>query len=368
MQLAMGLSLNMTQNERLIRYSKLRNFSRIIAFEIPEEYTPGWEGYPGGNGNFTEYIGWYHQLGGLLRSLWADDMDRRPLLVGPCEGMVSWDKDPAIFYNFTSQWVRRVVSETAGVLDVLVYHSYNNDALQSKDTATFFLKQTEKQAQAYLEEASRVSPALPVWLGEGAFHNGGCSVGGCNAFASSMYYIDALSKLAEMGHFGFNRQSLVGGNYELLDTDSLEPNPDFWVAVLFGRLMGSNVLKVTLTGADEDLHVFAHCGNEAGTVTFAFANRNMKKQYQLNLDVAGVGSSVSNRSEYHLTALNRTDEFDRNVVLNGASLALPSYAKLPGLVPTIRPSAEPMLVEPFSVGFAVVQGVHPAFCQRSVVV
>ena len=39
----------------------------------------------------------------------------------------------------TVQWVRKVVSATAGVLDALVYHSYNNNALASEDTATFFL-------------------------------------------------------------------------------------------------------------------------------------------------------------------------------------------------------------------------------------
>jgi hypothetical protein len=52
------------------------------------------------------------------------------------------------------------------------------------------------------------------------------------------YYIDALSTLATLGHFAFNRQTLVGGNYELLDTDTLAPNPDFWVASLFSSLMG----------------------------------------------------------------------------------------------------------------------------------
>ena len=32
-----------------------------------------------------------------------------------------------------------MVTATAGVLDALVYHSYNNNALASEDTATFFL-------------------------------------------------------------------------------------------------------------------------------------------------------------------------------------------------------------------------------------
>ena len=52
-----------------------------------------------------------------------------------------------------------------------------------------------------------------VQQGEGAWHNGGCSVGGCDSFGSSLYYLDALSRLCELGHFAFFRQSLLGGNY-----------------------------------------------------------------------------------------------------------------------------------------------------------
>ena len=40
LQLAMGLSLNMSQNEALIRYTKQQGYP-ILAYEIPEEYTPG---------------------------------------------------------------------------------------------------------------------------------------------------------------------------------------------------------------------------------------------------------------------------------------------------------------------------------------
>jgi hypothetical protein len=44
----------------LVRYTKHKNYS-ILAYEIPEEYTPGWHDYPGSDGNFTQYVGWYVQ-------------------------------------------------------------------------------------------------------------------------------------------------------------------------------------------------------------------------------------------------------------------------------------------------------------------
>merc|ERR1711957_168723 len=182
---------------------------------------------------------------------------------------------------------------------------------------------------------------------------------------SSMYFIDALSSLAKLGHFGFNRQSLVGGNYELLSTDSLEPNPDFWVAVLFSRLMGTRVLDTSMVeGSDLDLHIFAHCGREPGTVAFAFANRDTRRSFEVRLDVAGVNSTTSMRSEYHLTAANSSDRFDRFALLNGRSLTLPGYAELPSLAPKERPNSELMKIDPFSVGFATLKDVYPSFCEE----
>eukprot|EP00040_Diaphanoeca_grandis_P011969 m.61181 g.61181 ORF g.61181 m.61181 type:complete len:545 (+) comp22944_c0_seq1:16-1650(+) len=382
LQLVFGLSLNITQNEALIRYSKEQGYS-ILAYEIPEEYTPGWTNYPGSTGNYTEYIGWYHQLSALLKGLWSAKPTERPLLVGPCEGMVGWSGNDEKFYNFTTQWVRKVVADTAGVLDVLVYHSYNNDALTSQQDATFFLNQTLKHALAYIAEAERVDPPLPVWLGEGAFHNGGCSVGGCQSFGSSMYYIDALSTLAKLGHFGFNRQTLVGGNYELLDTATLEPNPDFYVAMLFTSLMGDRVLEVNTVPLDPDLHLFAHCGVEQGAVTFSFANRSPTRTFSVDLAIAtqslmmspsSSSSSSSSpmpsdgdvvdltRDEYHFRGTSTSNEFSPTATLNGRPLLMKSYSTLPSLDPQTNANSKPLILEPFSVGYAVVRNVHANFC------
>jgi hypothetical protein len=93
----------------------------------------------------------------LIKTLWTTNPSQRPLLVGPSEGMVGWkDANPATFYNFTTQWVRKVVAATVGALDVLAYHSYNNDALVSAANATFFLNQTLRHAEVRLSSCPRL--------------------------------------------------------------------------------------------------------------------------------------------------------------------------------------------------------------------
>jgi hypothetical protein len=135
LRLVFGLSLNATQNQRLIAHSHHNNYSSIFAYEIPEEFTPGWHSYPGSDGhwsgynesfdcNWDCYIGMYHDISATLHALYAETLAQRPLLIGPCEGMVGWNApDHSVFFNFTSTWIRKVVAATVGALDALVYHS-----------------------------------------------------------------------------------------------------------------------------------------------------------------------------------------------------------------------------------------------------
>ena len=135
LRLVFGLSLNATQNQRLIEHSHRNNYSSIFAYEIPEEFTPGWHGYPGSDGRWSGYnesfeCGWdcyiamYHDVSATLHRLYAATPQQRPLLIGPCEGMVGWNApNHSVFSDFTSTWIRKVVTATAGALDALVYHS-----------------------------------------------------------------------------------------------------------------------------------------------------------------------------------------------------------------------------------------------------
>ena len=59
----------MTQNEMLLAHANARG-DDVLAFEIPEEYTPGWRNYPGSDGNYTQYVGWYFQVKHKLVALW----------------------------------------------------------------------------------------------------------------------------------------------------------------------------------------------------------------------------------------------------------------------------------------------------------
>ena len=99
------------------RYTTPR-LAAVFFIAWQEEFTPGWHGYPGSDGSWSGYnetyrcdwdcyIGMFHTLSRQLHTLYdagPSAAGERPLLIGPCEGMVGWrTPDHAVFYNFTTQ-------------------------------------------------------------------------------------------------------------------------------------------------------------------------------------------------------------------------------------------------------------------------
>ena len=149
---------------------------------------------------------------------------------------------------------------------------------------------------------------------------------------------------------------------------AFEPNPDFYTALLWQRLMGQEVLRVDVAGGGADvqseLHVYAHCSAAATAaekkdITLLFVNVAAKTHFAITpvtgSDSGGIGNgNGASRLEYHVTAPSL---LSATVLLNGNQL-LVEDGKLPldKLIPREVPSAEPISVAPLSYGFAVLQG------------
>ncbi|MBA0877765.1 hypothetical protein Goshw_019481 [Gossypium schwendimanii] len=123
----------------------------------------------------------------------------------------------------------------------------------------------------------------------GAFHGGAKDVS--QTFADGFWHFDQLGMALTYNLKVFCRQTLIGGNYALLNTTTSIPNPDYYGALLWHRLMRSTVLAVTQE-SNKNLRVYAHCA---------------KKSHNLrSTDVAKPKSKFrgdQNREEYHLAAL-----------------------------------------------------------------
>ena len=111
-----------------------------------------------------------------------------------------------------------------------------------------------------------------VWMGEGNAAGHGGRPGITNTLENSFWYAHALGTAADLGLGRFLRQTFVGGGYELVNRTTFDPNPDYYVALLWQRLMGTKTLHATLGAAESNVRIHAMCarvGSSTGAATAA---------------------------------------------------------------------------------------------------
>eukprot|EP01065_Artemidia_motanka_P048139 TRINITY_DN769_c8_g1_i1.p1 TRINITY_DN769_c8_g1~~TRINITY_DN769_c8_g1_i1.p1 ORF type:complete len:472 (+),score=125.58 TRINITY_DN769_c8_g1_i1:92-1507(+) len=278
----------------------------------------------------------YHGVKAIIEKHWPDSADR-PKLIG-CDQNVN--------VKYIDEWLPLV----ADVLDVLTYHHYDGYGLDKNLVNELmtpkFLNGTR---QAGVVAAwKKHAPDADLWVGEAAaaWHSGRDGV--TNAFASNFWYADALAGDAADGHTAYQRQTLLGGYYGLLNRTTYEPNPDFYIAKLHNTLMGNRVLQTDLSAGDGWVRGYAQCTPEGGKVTLLLINVDSKRTFVLS---GGSGVVLSSRDEYVLTADSLAS---RSVNLNGKPLAV-AGGKLPDLHPT-HAESDTITLPPHTVAYYVLSG------------
>jgi hypothetical protein len=168
-----------------------------------------------------------------------------------------------------STHVGALASVPPGTLHALTYHEYPECRFGIPNTITWAvlppacLAGVDRTAQRYAAEAKPGN--VSVWSGEAADYGGG-GLAITESFVGSFWYAWRLGALPALGVELAIKQTLVGGEYELLQHGAgFAPNPDYYVARLFKSLVGG--------GADA-LNVTTSVGaNVSGVRVFGFTSR-----------------------------------------------------------------------------------------------
>ena len=210
-----------------------------------------------------------------------------------------------------------------------------------------WLAKTEKSFLDHKVLRDRYEPGAPIWNTETA--GAACSGAAWDTtFLDSFRYVDQLGRLAKLGASAVFHQTLVGGNYGLLDPDTFRPRPNYWAALLWKRFMGATVLDAG-TGTD-GLHLYAHCGpNRRGGVTLLAINLKTEA-HAIDLQTGG-----------QLYTLSARELQSPTVDLNGHELALGKADSLPTLLPVIA-KAGSITLAPHSINFLVMPTAQNAAC------
>ncbi|KAK1621000.1 hypothetical protein QYE76_026517 [Lolium multiflorum] len=290
---------------------------------------------------------------------------------------------------FDAAWFTEFVGKTKpNQVDVITHHIYNlgpgvDTHLIDKILDPSYLDgeaSTFSSLQGILKSAGTSAVA---WVGEagGAYNSGHHLV--TDAFVFSFWFLDQLGMSAKYDTKSYCRQTLVGGNYGLLNTTTFEPNPDYYSALLWHRLMGTKVLSTTFNGTNK-IRAYTHCARDSEGITLLLINLSGNSTNHIYVTSEGAHedmhpySSKEHRSfrripklseaakltreEYHLTPKDGNLQ-SQHMLLNGNVLATDANGGIPKLEPVQVEGTQPITVGPYSIVFAHIPSFYATACR-----
>jgi len=240
--------------------------------------------------------------------------------------------------------------------DVITWHYYPTQsdrcpirvrkATLERMLAPKTLNEIRRWAKALNTRRDEHQPDAEIWLGESGPAQCGGQRGLSDTFASGFWFLDQLGSVARFGHTVHVRQSLIGADYGLLTEDEARPNPDFYNALLWKRLMGTQVLDAQVEGS-ESLRAYAHStpGRRGGVTVLLL---NVSQEDELSVELEG---DLGGTAEHY--AVSAREALSKELLLNGAPLRLGARDALPALTPVSQPREGKLTLPPLTYRFVV---------------
>ncbi|CAA6669956.1 unnamed protein product [Spirodela intermedia] len=297
---------------------------------------------------------------------------RRPLLLAP-----------GGFYE--QEWYARFLQITGpNVVDVLTHHLYNLGAGNDPNLVDRILdyRHLDYAGNTFRDVEQTLNkhgPWASAWISEagGSYTSGGRLIS--DTFVNSLWYLDQLGLAAKYNTKVYCRQSLIGGNYGLLDVKNFKPNPDYYSAILWHRLMERRVLDIGISGSSF-LRAHAHCAKHQAGVSLLLINLSKTTRFVVTVRndlkvLVAEGNGIQRddpvirhlkepprREEYHLTAAGGNYQ-SKTMLLNGHPLELTETGDLPAMDPILTPLSFPVTVAPLSVVFVIFPNLEGKACE-----
>jgi len=278
-------------------------------------------------------------------------------------GPDAWEKDlsPAYYTD--------LLTASGGALHAVTFHDYADDCCAPCDGNILNLTCADAlfDAAAFVRDIAR-GFGVATWNGEGALHASSGVAGLTDTAVSTVWYLHALGSYADRGFGLFSRQTLIGGDYELVNRTSFQPTPDYWGLLLFHQLIAGTALESAAgpaAPAGVRAHAFCALGAPGGAVALLV---NFAAAAGASVVVAWPAAPPAGaRAElYTLTGVAGWRDGDGarglfRAALNNETLVFSGDA-LPQLAPADVPLAAPVWLPPTSATFIVWRGAAVAAC------
>ncbi|KAK8334901.1 hypothetical protein V6Z12_A09G017800 [Gossypium hirsutum] len=248
------------------------------------------------------------------------------------------------------------------VVDGVTHHIYNlgpgdDPNMITKIQDPSYLNQVAQTYKGVLNIVNKFKPQSGAWVSESgeALHGGARDLS--PTFADGFWYLDQLGMASTYNHKVFCRQTLIGGNYALLNTTTSIPNPDYY---------GSS---------NPNLRVYAHCAKKKPGISIIFINLSKDSSFNVTLsnyehqsrnsrstDVAKPEFRGSkDREEYHLAALAGNIQ-GQIVLLNDVPMVPTETFDIPTMEPKLFNASTPISIAAHSIVYVTIRDFQAPAC------
>ncbi|KAG5880671.1 hypothetical protein JTB14_037568 [Gonioctena quinquepunctata] len=249
-------------------------------------------------------------------------------------------------------------------VDAISWHQYymNGRTVKAEDFLNpkifDYLKHQIDNAKEIINSSRNLGK--PMYLGETASAYGGGAPNLSDSFIGSFIWADKLGLAAKMGVKVVMRQSIFGNSYALLDK-KYDPNPDWWISVLYKKLVGQEVVPHR-TFTLPSVRLYVHCSKKT-----VFRKKKTLTILGVNLDKVSARITIAGLLSQHSWAPSKVYVFEltspgsllsKKVYLNGKLLEMMPNNELPLFVPKLKRLTPFVTMQPFSVVFWGPRGKH----------
>ncbi|XP_016417256.1 inactive heparanase-2-like [Sinocyclocheilus rhinocerous] len=265
------------------------------------------------------------------------------------------------------------------VVDAVTWQHYYIDRRVTKVEdfmKTRLLDTLSEQITKVLKIVQTHAPEKRVWLGG----VGPAWAGGTNnlsdTFAAGFLWLNTLGIAAAHGIDVVLRHSFFDYGYNHLVDQHFNPLPDYWLSLLFKRLVGPRVLAVQVAGLQrkprpgrvirDKLRIYAHCTSfhnhdyVRGSITIYIINLHRSRK---KIKLAG---TLRNKTvhQYLLQPFGTDGLHSMSVQLNGEPLRMVDNETFPELKPRTLRAGRTIAMPPVSIGFYVIKNINAYACRR----
>ncbi|NXN18983.1 HPSE2 protein, partial [Indicator maculatus] len=263
-------------------------------------------------------------------------------------------------------------------VDAVTWQHYYIDGRVAKVTdflKTRLLDTLSEQIRKIQKVVNTYTPGKKIWL-EGV---GATSAGGMNnlsdSYAAGFLWLNTLGLLASQGIDVVVRHSFLDHGHNHLVDQNFNPLPDYWLSLLYKRLIGPKVLAIHVAGLQrkprpgrvirDKLRIYAHCTSYhnhnyvRGSITLYIINLHRSRK---KIKLAGTLRDKIVH-QYLLQPYGKDGLHSKLVQLNGQPLAMVDDGTLPELKPRPLRAGRTLVIPPLTMSFYVVKNVNALACR-----